>query len=117
MGATFLQALMDHAAVGKPVIVTETGIPDHDDSRRELWATSYLRAVIFPASGLQSRPPVGGCLTLERDVCTTTSCHSLGVTKVVWSAAGGCGGRWRRHPRPHVCNVLHPEFHVLLCNS
>lgn len=36
---------MRAAAVGKPVIVTETGIPDNDDSRRELWATSYLKAV------------------------------------------------------------------------
>ncbi len=39
------QALMRAAAVGKPVIVTETGIPDGDDSRREMWATQYLRAV------------------------------------------------------------------------
>lgn len=36
---------MRAAAVGKPVIVTETGIPDGADSRRELWATSYLKAV------------------------------------------------------------------------
>ena len=40
-----MQALMRAAAVGKPVIVTETGIPDGADSRRELWATSYLKAV------------------------------------------------------------------------
>lgn len=40
-----LQALMRASAVGKPVIVTETGIPDGADSRRELWATKYLKAV------------------------------------------------------------------------
>ena len=44
---------MRAAAVGKPVIVTETGIPDGDDSRRELWATSYLKAVEPPE---QTRP-------------------------------------------------------------
>lgn len=44
------QALMKHATIGKPMIVTETGIPDRDDSRRELWATSYLHAVKAPLS-------------------------------------------------------------------
>lgn len=41
----FYEALKDHAALGKPIIVTETGFPDHDDSRRELWATSYIEAL------------------------------------------------------------------------
>lgn len=36
---------MRAANCGKPVIVTETGIPDGADSRREMWATSYLKAV------------------------------------------------------------------------
>lgn len=40
-----LQALMRASAIGKPVIVTETGIPDGADSHRELWSTSYLRVV------------------------------------------------------------------------
>ena len=39
---------MKHATIKKPIIVTETGIPDRDDSRRELWATSYLHAVKAP---------------------------------------------------------------------
>ncbi len=36
---------MRAADCGKPVIVTETGVPDGADSRREMWATSYLKAV------------------------------------------------------------------------
>ncbi len=40
-----VQAIKRHARVGKPIIITETGIADGIDSRRELWATSYLKAV------------------------------------------------------------------------
>jgi beta-glucosidase/6-phospho-beta-glucosidase/beta-galactosidase len=43
--AGFYTALMRAANIGKPVIVTETGIPDGADSRREMWATSYLKAL------------------------------------------------------------------------
>ena len=34
-----------HSVAGLPIIITETGLPDGVDSRRELWATSYLKAV------------------------------------------------------------------------
>ena len=40
-----MQAIKRHARIGKPIIITETGIADGVDSRRELWATSYLAAV------------------------------------------------------------------------
>lgn len=45
MSLLVAQALMKHATIKKPIIVTETGISDRDDSRRELWAKSYLHAV------------------------------------------------------------------------
>lgn len=39
------QAIKRHARIGKPIIITETGIADGIDTRRELWATTYLKAV------------------------------------------------------------------------
>ena len=45
----FWQAIKRHARIGKPIIITETGIADGVDTRRELWATSYLKAVSVEA--------------------------------------------------------------------
>ena len=44
-GQIMSQAIKRHARIGKPIIITETGIADGVDTRRELWATSYLKAV------------------------------------------------------------------------
>ncbi len=41
----FYQTLMQYGQYGKPVIVTENGIPDADDSRRPRFLIEHLRAV------------------------------------------------------------------------
>lgn len=54
--AIMLQAMKRFAATGAPIIVTETGIPDKDDSRRELWAKLYLKEVRCCCLSLSWRP-------------------------------------------------------------
>ena len=51
-GYVILQAIKRHARIGKPMIITETGIADGIDTRRELWATTYLKAVSVRNSGI-----------------------------------------------------------------
>lgn len=65
--------------MGKPIIITETGLPDGVDSRRELWATSYLK--VARSKPLRHPPALGHvlaavtCFVHPRGVVILNSVH------------------------------------------